>query len=221
MRGHDLARLAPGPVVCSEQARRVDEHSVAVTAPILAASPSADLIAALKAADPEPVIEQAFRHITTRGAALPLLLAVADAMARAGLAGLATTLLRSAGERACANDSICSMLDRLEELPSGELRRDEMVARFRCNVSALETQHGSAASVLRDAQLPHDIRIYRSRAGNLHAARKHSTPQLETVFPFIDFRATASAMRLPPADLTTSYLLVGVPARSGFTIAIG
>ncbi len=166
----------------------------------------------MQAAQPEPAIEQAFRHIASRGADVPLLLAMAAALIRADLAGLAGTFLRSAGERACANDSVRAMLDQIAALPTGELNRDELRARYQRNIHALLSCRPQLTSPLLDAGLPDNVHIYQSRAGNLHAVREVSAPRLDTVFPFIDFRATAAGMRLPQADLSTSHLLVGVPS---------
>jgi hypothetical protein len=183
------------------------------TAPSVS-SPHAALIAALQAADPEPAIEQAHRQLTTRGGDLPLLLAMAAALVRAGLAGIARRLLESVGAPVQEHASVRQILDHIARVPSGQLAPSFLANRFAVNREIVLSRFPHLRSLLAAAALPPDICIYRSHAGNDHALRESPLNRggMQTVFPFIDFRANVAAMRLPPADLSTAFLMIGVPS---------
>jgi hypothetical protein len=190
----------------------VDDEHVSVAAPILLTSPHVALIAALQSSDPEPAIEQTFPHISTSGADLHLLLQLASGLVRAGLAGLADITLKSAGAKISEHDAVRAMLDQIGRLPSGEVPSQALQQRFIANVNALRARKADPAERLAAAPAPFTFRVFQSRAGNLHAIRHHATPRLDLIFPLIDARRAAATLPLPPADLATSFLLVGVPS---------
>src|SRR5205809_1787463 len=87
------------------------------------------LLEALDGADCESALEQAFLQLNRCGD-FQLLLALAKALIRTGVAGIAARLVRSMCGLVIAEPQVASLAGQLERLPSGEISADTLQRRL-------------------------------------------------------------------------------------------
>jgi hypothetical protein len=157
----------------------------------------------LDAAHPDGALERAFAQLS-RGGDLQLVLAMARALVRAGVAGLAARLLGALAPQLAGQPEIASLRDQLARLPSGEVPSEQCRRTFDANIA-----------VLRDAPCAWEavaaLRVFRTLQGNVCAVRDEPAGRMEIVLPLVDAEANAARLVLPPVEVGSAYLLAGVP----------
>lgn len=183
---------------------------MSIAAPTIESSPHAALISRLGAPNPEPALEHAMAQLA-RGGNVRLLLALAAAMTRCNLAGIALRLLRATAPHIQREPSVQAVVSQLAQLPSGAIPQAMILRQYCANRLALLERLPHLQEIGIDDTPPAGIYCFRSRAGNVHAIREGPNQSFSFMFAFVDQVDAVAKMALPDPDLATSVGFVGVP----------
>jgi len=186
--------------------------------PTSAATPSRfqPLIAELTSENVEAALSKALLQLK-HGADLPLVMAIVRAFVQVGTPGLAVRLLRSSPQLIDNHLEIAALVKQLSALPSGEVSPETLDDRFNINLRVLSRRLPNLPERLVEfIQTPPDVSVFKTTTGNYHVLRTRFESSFQLVFPLTDHCAQARNLQLPPLEVGTGFLLVGVPSTPMF-----
>jgi hypothetical protein len=191
-----------------------DAHGTCGFEPAAAAFPAtrSRLVDALEGPDVESALERAMARLRA-GGDVQLLLAMAGALVRLGLAGLAVRLLMSTRVPVFMRDELRALARELAALPSGETPSTKLADRYRANAAALRAGRPQFEAVA-PSQPPEldGVHLFRTPAGNVHAVRDDPAGRLHLIFPFVNHHREAEMLTLGPVREGSAVLSLGVPS---------